>query len=49
MLTPFDDQGAIDWGSLQALIDWFLEKGAERCSIQSAMWQRQFIDTRITI
>ena len=29
MLTPFDDQGAIDWGSLEALIDWYLEKGAE--------------------
>jgi 4-hydroxy-tetrahydrodipicolinate synthase len=29
MLTPFDDQGAIDWGSLEALIEWYLEKGAE--------------------
>ena len=29
MLTPFDNQGAIDWGSLEALIDWYLEKGAE--------------------
>ena len=29
MLTPFDDQGTIDWGGLEALIDWYLEKGAE--------------------
>ena len=29
MLTPFDDQGAIDWSSLEALIEWYLEKGAE--------------------
>jgi 4-hydroxy-tetrahydrodipicolinate synthase len=29
MLTPFDDQGEIDWGGLEALIEWYLEKGAE--------------------
>jgi 4-hydroxy-tetrahydrodipicolinate synthase len=29
MLTPFDDTGAIDWGSLESLIHWYLAKGAE--------------------
>jgi 4-hydroxy-tetrahydrodipicolinate synthase len=29
MLTPFDDNGAIDWDGLGALIHWYLAKGAE--------------------
>ena len=29
MLTPFDDQGAIDWGGLEALIHWYIDHGAE--------------------
>ncbi|MBT4500565.1 MAG: dihydrodipicolinate synthase family protein [Gemmatimonadetes bacterium] len=28
MLTPFRDDGAIDWPSVDALVDWYLEKGA---------------------
>ena len=29
MLTPFDDNGAIDWDGLGALIHRYLAKGAE--------------------
>lgn len=28
MLTPFDDDGAIDWGGLEGLIHWYLDHGA---------------------
>jgi 4-hydroxy-tetrahydrodipicolinate synthase len=28
MLTPFDDDGAIDWSALDALIEWYLEAGS---------------------
>jgi len=29
MITPFDDQGAVDWHGLEALIHWYLNHGAE--------------------
>lgn len=29
MLTPFDEAGAIDWGGLEALIEWYLAHGAD--------------------
>ena len=29
MITPFDDQGAVDWHGLEALIHWYLNHGTE--------------------
>jgi 4-hydroxy-tetrahydrodipicolinate synthase len=29
MLTPFTDQGEIDYPGLERLIEWYLEKGAD--------------------
>lgn len=28
MLTPFDDEGNIDWGDLEALIEWYIARGS---------------------
>lgn len=29
MLTPFDEEGAIDWASLERLVEWYLDHGAD--------------------
>jgi hypothetical protein len=42
MLTPFDDEGTVDWGGLEALIDWYLEKGAEGLFAVCHSGQRDF-------
>jgi 4-hydroxy-tetrahydrodipicolinate synthase len=51
MLTPFTDQGEVDYASLERLIEWYLANGADAlfAVCQSSEMQHLSLDERLTI
>jgi len=43
MLTPFDESGAIDYGGLERLIEWYLEHGADALFAVAQSSEMQFL------
>lgn len=43
MLTPFTDDGAIDWQSLERLIEWYLDHGADALFAVAQSSEMQFL------
>ena len=43
MLTPFTDQGAIDYPGLERLIEWYLDKGADALFAIAQSSEMQFL------
>jgi 4-hydroxy-tetrahydrodipicolinate synthase len=43
MLTPFTDQGEIDYPGLERLIEWYLEKGADALFAIAQSSEMQFL------
>ena len=39
MITPFHEDGNIDWGGLEHLTEWYIAHGARRC-LRSASRQK---------
>lgn len=51
MMTPFDDEGRIDWGSLEALIEWYIARGAQAlfAVCQSSEMQYLSLEERVEL
>lgn len=51
MLTPFDSEGRIDWGSLEALIEWYIARGAQAlfAVCQSSEMQHLSVGERVDL